>query len=316
MIKRKNTVLHTTILLAFSSLVYFFPVNLASVAAFWHTSSAPLYDQSSPNDPLASGSGLSTPGMSTGEETQESFIDLTSPINRDAADALISNQPTENLITESINPAESAFVDQPVQETSASEVRTTETRPAPKSTTTSPTKPTTTTTTTTTSTTIKATSTPTPTPTPIATDPVPTATEPTVTAPQPTQVSASTLQAEILNLTNQARQAEGLAALSSPDSLNQAAGCRASELSISLSHTRPDGRPFYTVYSDYGIAATAGAENFERVPVGPISATDVVNSWLASPVHRTNIMNASFTQLGIGIYVTGSYIHFVQLFAA
>jgi len=40
----------------------------------------------------------------------------------------------------------------------------------------------------------------------------------------------------------------------------------------------------------------------ENIAQGYATAADVVNGWMASSGHRANILNASFTKCGIGVY--------------
>jgi uncharacterized protein YkwD len=152
------------------------------------------------------------------------------------------------------------------------------------------------------------TNTATPTPTNTAT-PVPTNTAtptPTNTA-TPTTNSYDALAAEVVRLVNIERANVGLAPLEIVSALQEAAFVRAEEIAQSFSHTRPDGRDPFTVLAEFGINMYAAGEN---IAAGQRSPEEVMNSWMNSSGHKANILNGSFTKIGVG--VEGFY--WVQLF--
>lgn len=100
---------------------------------------------------------------------------------------------------------------------------------------------------------------------------------------------------EVLKLTNRERLANGLAPYSIFPALQSAAGVREQELISLYSHSRPDGSKCFTVLKD--ITYRSAAEN---IAVGPSSARSVVQSWLNSEDHKTNIMDKNFTHMGAG----------------
>ncbi|MBE6930205.1 MAG: hypothetical protein E7463_08000 [Ruminococcaceae bacterium] len=124
--------------------------------------------------------------------------------------------------------------------------------------------------------------------------------------PEPTPPSAEEIlasyRAEVLRLVNEARAAEGKPALRLDDKACSAAQVRAAELITSFSHTRPDGRKCFTALDEAGATSAPAAEN---IAAGYASPEAVVNGWLNSDGHRKNIMNGTYTAIGIG-YVTGS----------
>ena len=109
-----------------------------------------------------------------------------------------------------------------------------------------------------------------------------------------------------LNLVNQQRANNGLAALQWDDSLAACAMIRATELPSAFSHTRPDGSDWYTICPNimYG----------ENLAQGYNSPDSAVNAWMNSTVHRENILNAGFVSCGIGIYESGGKWYWVQEF--
>ncbi|SFG76657.1 CAP domain-containing protein [Oribacterium sp. WCC10] len=109
-----------------------------------------------------------------------------------------------------------------------------------------------------------------------------------------------------LNLVNQQRANNGLAALEWDDSLAACAMIRATELPSAFSHSRPNGSDWYTVCPDimYG----------ENLAQGFNSPDAAVNAWMNSTMHRENILKAGFVSCGIGIYENGGKWYWVQEF--
>ena len=136
------------------------------------------------------------------------------------------------------------------------------------------------------------------------------------TADDMTYVSMSedqgTAAASVLNLVNQNRLSAGLHSLKLDSSLCQAAQIRANEIVSSFSHTRPDGRKFSTVLTDNGIRFTAAGEN---IAWGQRSAEEVMSAWMNSDGHRANIMNQTYTKLGVGHVTVNGRQYWVQLFS-
>ena len=100
---------------------------------------------------------------------------------------------------------------------------------------------------------------------------------------------------EILDLTNYYRTAKGLKPLTWNAGLASAASVRAKEASIHWSHTRPDGRDWYTV-NDKIMYGENLAKNY-------ITANGVVNGWLNSPTHAEVLYYPDFKSIGIAVYV-------------
>ena len=118
---------------------------------------------------------------------------------------------------------------------------------------------------------------------------------------------------EVLRLVNAARAKEGLQALRLSGKLTQAAQIRAEELPESFSHTRPDGRPCFSVLSQVGAGYMATGEN---IAAGQSDPADVMNSWMNSAGHRANILSPNYGALGVGICkASGGYgVYWTQLF--
>ena len=119
---------------------------------------------------------------------------------------------------------------------------------------------------------------------------------------------------QVLALVNQARAEVGLPGLTLNSTLLSAAHVRASEIAVSFSHTRPDGRSCFTAWDEAGVTYMTAGEN---IAAGQTSPEEVMNSWLNSLGHYANITNPNFTELAVGCYyVPGSEFgyYWVQCF--
>ena len=121
---------------------------------------------------------------------------------------------------------------------------------------------------------------------------------------------------EVLRLVNEIRVEAGVAPLTLDTTLCKAASMRALEMDYGneVSHTRPNGSTCWTVLDFYGASYGTCGEN---IAAGQTSASSVVRDWKNSPGHYQNMINASFTKLGVGYSTTGvgDYGHYwCQLF--
>lgn len=116
----------------------------------------------------------------------------------------------------------------------------------------------------------------------------------------------------ITELVNQHRAEAGLAPVEYSAELSKPAQTRVFEIEESFSHTRPDGRYFSSALKDYGISYRYAGEN---IAWGHKSPEEVVEAWMNSPSHRANILNKSFTKLGVGYQQNARGVnYFTQLF--
>lgn len=99
---------------------------------------------------------------------------------------------------------------------------------------------------------------------------------------------------EANNLVNEIRAENGLNTLTWDNNLETVANVRANEISENFSHTRPNGKAWYTVNSKI-----QGGEN---LAFGFDNAEDVVDAWMNSPTHRDNILYDEFEKVAISIY--------------
>lgn len=118
---------------------------------------------------------------------------------------------------------------------------------------------------------------------------------------------SSTEEWEVLKLVNQERTSRGMAPLSLIGSLQTANNIRAAELYKVFSHTRPDGSNCFTALQGVNYQ-TAG----ENIAVGYATPGEAMDAWMNSPGHKANILNGSFSHIGVGYYYNGngSYRHY------
>ena len=124
-------------------------------------------------------------------------------------------------------------------------------------------------------------------------------------------VTYSAYASEVLRLVNIERDKVGAAQLVLDGALCDAANMRAIEMDYSgnFSHTRPDGRDCFTVFSFCKISFYTCGEN---IAAGYPTPTAVVDGWMNSTGHKANLLNAAFTKMGLG-YSTGGggeYSHY------
>lgn len=106
---------------------------------------------------------------------------------------------------------------------------------------------------------------------------------------------------QVLNLVNQERTKAGLQSVSMNSSLSNMAMDKAQDMYKNnyFDHQSPTyGSPF-DMMKAYGISFKTAGENIAR---GQQSPTEVMNQWMNSPGHRENIMDKSFTQIGVAYY--------------
>ena len=127
------------------------------------------------------------------------------------------------------------------------------------------------------------------------------------TTQSPTNSTSSTLGAyeqQVVNLVNKERAAAGLPALKVNTALANVAEKKAADMRDNnyFSHTSPTyGSPF-DMMKQFGISYTSAGENIAK---GQRTPDEVMTGWMNSPGHKANILNSSYTEIGVG-YVTDS----------
>lgn len=125
------------------------------------------------------------------------------------------------------------------------------------------------------------------------------------------QYQLSQYEQEVVDLTNQEREKQGLSALKVDWELSRVAREKSNDMAVNgyFSHNSPVyGSPF-DMMKNYGISYRAAGENIAR---GQQSPQEVVTGWMNSEGHRANILNGDFTHIGVGYVENGN--HWTQQF--
>ncbi len=111
---------------------------------------------------------------------------------------------------------------------------------------------------------------------------------------------------QVVELVNAERTKRGLKPLTMNWELSRVARYKSQDMHDQgyFSHTSPTyGSPF-TMIRNFGISYRTAGENIAR---GYASPRAVVDGWMNSSGHRANILNESFTQIGVGYVASGHY---------
>ena len=105
---------------------------------------------------------------------------------------------------------------------------------------------------------------------------------------------------QIVALTNGKRAQSGLAALSFNSQLSQAAASKAQDMYAAdyWAHNSPSGKTPWSFISASGYRYLYAGENLAR---DFSDASSVVDAWMASPSHRSNILDDHFREIGVAV---------------
>lgn len=138
--------------------------------------------------------------------------------------------------------------------------------------------------------------------------------EPSPTAPggdddesgtaDPVVPTSGRFAAQVLALTNSARREAGCKPLAENAKLAAAAQAHSEDMAEKdyFAHDSRDGRSPFDRIKDAGYSFGAAAEN---IAMGQQTPAAVMDAWMDSSGHRANILNCTYTQLGVG-YAAGS----------
>lgn len=118
--------------------------------------------------------------------------------------------------------------------------------------------------------------------------------------------SVTAYENEVIRLVNVERSKQGLKSLDSDWQLSRVARYKSQDMRDNgyFSHTSPTyGSPFEMMKS-FGISYRTAGENIAK---GQKTPKAVVNAWMNSSGHRANILNSSFTKIGVGYVKDGNY---------
>lgn len=130
----------------------------------------------------------------------------------------------------------------------------------------------------------------------------------------PLYTVAKATEAEVLRLVNVERAKRGLAPLKNNWQLSRCARIKSQDLRDRnyFSHISPTyGSPFQMMRAFNIPYSTAG----ENIAEGSPTAAMVMSMWMNSSGHRANILNPSFTEIGVGFAEGGTYHYYwTQMF--
>ena len=118
--------------------------------------------------------------------------------------------------------------------------------------------------------------------------------------------TVTSYEAEVIRLVNEIRQENGLKPLTTNWELSRVARYKSQDMVDNkyFSHTSPTyGSPFQMIKA-FGLSYRSAGEN---IAMGYATPQAVVNGWMNSSGHRANILNASYTQIGVGYVAQGHY---------
>jgi uncharacterized YkwD family protein len=124
------------------------------------------------------------------------------------------------------------------------------------------------------------------------------------TTPATSQLSA--FEQKVVELTNKERAKYGVPALKIDVQLSKVAREKSRDMQAKgyFSHYSPTyGSPF-DMMKKFGITYRSAGEN---IAMGQRSPEEVVQAWMNSEGHRKNILNPSFTHIGVGHVANGNY---------
>jgi len=133
-----------------------------------------------------------------------------------------------------------------------------------------------------------------------------------ITIPDPPALKS--YEDEVVRLVNVERARNGLGPLKNNWEVARVARIKSQDMANKnyFSHTSPTyGSPF-NMMEDFGIRFSAAGENIAK---GQRTPEEVVRGWMNSPGHRANILNRSFTEIGVGAARNkNGVIYWTQLF--
>ena len=116
----------------------------------------------------------------------------------------------------------------------------------------------------------------------------------------------SAYEAEVIRLVNEIRRQKGLGELTASAELSQVARLKSQDMHDKgyFDHNSPTYGSAFDMLRSFGISyGTAG----ENIAYGYSTPQAVVDAWMNSSGHRANILNASYTQIGVGHVQDGNY---------
>ena len=116
----------------------------------------------------------------------------------------------------------------------------------------------------------------------------------------PAKSSLSSLEDEVISLVNAERTKRGLQPLAKNWELCRVARYKSQDMATRgyFAHNSPTyGSPF-DMMEDFGLRFTAAAEN---IAYGQRTPSEVMNAWMNSAGHRSNILSGNVSEIGVGV---------------
>ncbi|GGH21253.1 CAP domain-containing protein [Paenibacillus segetis] len=115
------------------------------------------------------------------------------------------------------------------------------------------------------------------------------------------KTDSSAFAQQVLDLVNDERYKAGLNSLTMDEELSNMAMVKAQDMYNNnyFDHNSPThGSPF-DMMNEFGISYNTAGENIAN---GQTTPTQVMKDWMNSPGHKANILNSSYTHIGIAFY--------------
>ena len=130
------------------------------------------------------------------------------------------------------------------------------------------------------------------------------------------------LERAIYRFTNEVRQKNGVPPLTWDNSLRDVARAHSADMLVKnyFSHNSPDGRtPHDRIRAGCRLPLSMTGENIWMSRSRPLGDTRqlariIVDNWMSSPGHRTNLLHPQFTDIGVGVATNGKDIQVTQAF--
>ena len=129
-----------------------------------------------------------------------------------------------------------------------------------------------------------------------------------------TNHTIGSLEYSLLDGINQERSKIELPPLALDPTLCALSAVRAYECSLDFSHTRPNGKPGYSILEeyDYAIWTVTDERNYQGSTGIPESI--IIKGWMRNNSFSASILSECYTHIGIGTYTTGNITYIVLLF--
>lgn len=113
----------------------------------------------------------------------------------------------------------------------------------------------------------------------------------------PTGISITSEEWDAICYTNREHIKHGKYPVFAVDFVQNMAVLCTADLTLSYSHTRPDGRTSFTAFDDLGYSYGSVSENIGK----NMGAERMVEGWMSSiQGHRENLLNGKWTYIGLG----------------